>query len=204
MLSQMSLVLKFHRLIVVAITICLACEASQSGSGLSLSVIEGHGAINSITRNTAFEPVVEVRDAAGRPVEGASVAFTLPTVGPGATFPDGSKVLLTQTDGAGRATARGLRPNRATGQFEIHVRANYNGDSASATITQTNAAPAVVPSRSGKKWAIILGVLGGAVAAGAVAAGGGGASTPAGGPPAAAVPPAGSVTPGAPGFGPPR
>src|SRR6476661_9604295 len=78
---------------------------------LSIQVIEGQNAINNIRRNTAYEPVVEIQDAGGKPVAGASVTFTLPSVGPSATFADGSKTLMLQTDAAGRAAARGLHPN---------------------------------------------------------------------------------------------
>jgi hypothetical protein len=177
--------------------------AYQTDARLTVDVVEGQNAINNVTRTTGFEPVVEVKDTSGRPVEGAAVTFTLPALGPGGTFADGGKTLMIHTDAAGRAAAKGLRPNKATGRFEIHVRASHAGDSASTVITQTNAAPTSVSSGSGKKWAIVLGVLGGAVAAGAVAAGGGGSSA-ARPPSTAADSPSGSVTPGAPGFGPPR
>jgi hypothetical protein len=172
---------------------------------LSIQVIEGQNAINNIRRNTIYEPVVEIQDAGGKPVAGASVTFTLPSVGPGATFADGAKTLMVQTDAAGRAAARGLHPNSQTGQFEIRVTASSGGETASATITQTNAAPAVVSSsKSGKKWGILLAVIGGGAAAAAVAAAGGGGSSSTPQSPPATQPPAGSVTPGAPGFGPPR
>jgi hypothetical protein len=173
---------------------------------LSIQVIEGQNAINNIRRNTAYEPVVEIQDAGGKPVAGASVTFTLPSVGPSATFADGAKTLMLQTDASGRAAARGLHPNSQTGQFEIRVTASYQRETASVTITQTNAAPAVVStSKSGKKWAILLGVIGGGAAAAAVAASGGGKSTAAAAQtPAATDPAAGTITPGAPGFGPPR
>jgi hypothetical protein len=172
---------------------------------ITIQVIEGQNAINNIRRNTAFEPVVEVQDAEGKPVAGASVTFTLPSVGPGATFADGAKTLMLQTGPAGRAVARGLHPNNQTGPFEIRVTATYAGETASAVITQTNAAPAAVSSSgSGKKWAILLGVIGGGAAAAAVAASGGGKTAASSTPTPSAGTPAGTVTPGAPGFGPPR
>jgi hypothetical protein len=176
-------------------------------AALSVEIIEGQNAINNITRNTAYEPVIEIRDAGGRPVPGANVTFTLPAVGPSGVFTDGSKTLMIQTDASGRATARGLRPNNQVGQFDIRVTASFQGQSASVNITQTNAAPAVSTTKSGKKLAIILGIVGGGAAAVAVAAAGGGGS---GGTsarpssPPSSDPVGGSVTPGAPGFGPPR
>jgi hypothetical protein len=142
----------------------------------------------------------------GKPVAGASVTFILPSVGPGASFTDGSKTRMVQTDAEGRAGARGLRPNSQIGPYEIRVTASYAGRSASTVITQTNAAPIATASKSGRKWAILIGVIGGGAAAAAVAAAGGGKSSAA--TPTTPLPPAdpaaGSVTPGAPGFGPPR
>ena len=176
--------------------------SSAFGASITIHIVEGQNAINNINRPTAFEPVVEVRDEAGKPVPGASVTFQVPPMGPSGTFVDGGTTLMVQTDSEGRATARGLRPNKVTGAFEIRVTAAHAGDSATATIGQTNAAPAVAAGKSGKKWAIVLGVVGGAVAAGAVAATGGGGNAAAARTPAEV--PAGSVTAGAPGFGPPR
>lgn len=169
-------------------------------AGISVHVIEGQNAINNINRPTAFEPVVEVRDEEGKPVAGASVTFQVPALGPGGTFVDGGTTLMVQTDAEGRAAARGLRPNKLTGPFDIRVTAAHAGETATAAISQTNAAPAMTSGRSGRKWAIVLGLVGGAVAAGAVAAAGGGDSTT----PRPPDVPSGSITPGAPGFGPPR
>ncbi len=177
-------------------------QIQPPSSTITIQVIEGEGAINNVRRGTAFEPVVEVRNAKGEPVAGASVTFTLPAIGPGGAFPDGTRTLVTRTAENGRAEARGMRPNTITGQFEIRVTATDGEQSTTATFTQTNAAPAVERS-SGRKWLILVGVVGGAAAAGLVAAHGGGSSA-ASSSPAAASPPAGSVTPGTPGFGPPR
>jgi hypothetical protein len=189
------------------ISIAFILLPSAFAAPISIQVIEGQNAINNIRRNTAFEPVVEIQNAEGKPITGASVTFSLPSVGPGASFADGAKTLMVQTDASGRAAARGLHPNSQTGQFEIRVNASFEGETASATITQTNAAPAVVSSSgSGKKWAILLGVIGGGAAAAAVAASGGGKTTAAAAQPSGTGTPAaaGTVTPGAPGFGPPR
>jgi hypothetical protein len=176
-------------------------QSEPPSSPITIQVIEGEGAINNVKRGTAFEPVIEVRNAKGEPVAGASVTFTLPAIGPSGVFPDGTSTLVTRTEENGRAEAHGMRPNSITGQFEIRVTATAGKESTTATFTQTNAAPAVERS-SGRKWLILVGIVGGAAAAGLVAARGGG-SSPAS-TPAAAAPPAGSVTPGTPGFGPPR
>jgi hypothetical protein len=178
-------------------------QAQVASPGITIRFVEGQGAINNVNRGTAFEPVVEVLDAQGLPVKDAAVTFTLPAFGPGGTFPDGGKLLIAHTDANGRATARGMRPNRLSGQFEIRVTANYRGQSTTSILTQTNAAPSTAERGSGRKWAIILGIVGGAAAAGIVAASSGGGSSPSSSQ-GAAPPPAGSVTPGAPGFGAPR
>jgi hypothetical protein len=193
-------------LLSILLAVLLFTSTSQRllAAGLTIQVVEGQGAINNIKRGTAFEPVVEVRDGDGVPLPGAMVTFTLPAMGPSGIFPNGSTTLVSQTDASGRATARGLRPNNVAGQFEIHVTAAFQGQTASMDFTQTNAAPATEKG-SGKKWAILLGIVGGAVAAGAVAAAGGSSSpTPSSPTPTPSDPPAGSVTPGTPGFGPPR
>jgi hypothetical protein len=178
-----------------------AAQTTSSTPNLTVQVVEGQGAINNVKRGTAFEPIVEVRDQQGNPVSGAAVIFTLPAVGPGATFSDGSKTLMTRTDANGRATARGMRPNALAGEFDIRVSASYSGQSGSTTFSQTNASPAAAERSSAKKWVVLLGIAGGAAAAGMVATRGGKSTTPAA---AAADPATGSITPGAPGFGPPR
>jgi hypothetical protein len=174
---------------------------------ISIRVIEGQNAINNITRQTAYEPVIEVQDNAGRPVAGATVTFLLPAIGPGGAFTDGSKTLMLQTDEDGRAAGRGLRPNNQVGQFEIRITASHQGKTANATITQTNAAPAAAGTKSGRKLAILLGVIGGGAAAAAIAVaggGGGGQTSRAPTPPPVGDTPSGTVTPGTPGFGPPQ
>ena len=186
--------------------LCALASAQQTPQALTVQVVEGQNAINNISRNAAYEPVVEVQDASGKPIAGASVSFVLPTIGPGALFPDGSRELMVQTDATGRAVGRGLRPNNQVGQFEIRVVASFGGQRATAIVTQTNAAPVVASSRSGKKLAIILGIVGGGAAAAFAAASGGssGSRTPTTPAPSAADPVSGTITPGAPGFGPPR
>jgi hypothetical protein len=175
--------------------------AQPQASGLRVVIVEGQGAINNVRTKSARDPVVRVEDEAGRPVAGATVTFIAPTIGPGATFFGGSPELSVQTDEAGRAVGRSLRPNSQVGQFQIRVTATYRGGSARATIIQTNAAPAGGTSR--KRTYVILGIAAGAVAGGLVAAlgGGNGGVGPQADPPGANPV---DVTPGTPGFGPPR
>ena len=102
---------------------------ADRNNGLRIEVVEGQGAINNITKGTAWEPVVQVLDDAGSPVQDAVVTFVLPGMGPGAAFTDGSKMLNVQSDESGRAVAKGMRPNTVAGQFEIRVTATSNGRS---------------------------------------------------------------------------
>lgn len=106
--------------------------------GLRIAIVEGDGAINNINQKITVVPVVEVRDESGQPVEGAAVVFFLPTQGPGGTFANGTNTLNATTDRQGRAIANGIRLNRQTGKFDIRVTASQGGQTASATITQTN------------------------------------------------------------------
>src|SRR5438045_2773092 len=78
---------------------------------VSLRVLEGDRAINSIKLHRGHDPVVQVVGASGEPIAGAAVTFLLPASGPSAAFSDGGLSLTVQTDARGMAAARGLRPN---------------------------------------------------------------------------------------------
>lgn len=175
-------------------------------SRLKVTVLEGDGAINNIREGRAKEPVVEVRHENNRPVARAAVSFLLPDQGPGGTFPGGEKSLTVLTGENGLALARGLRPNKTVGQFQIRVTASYQGQSASAAVTQTNAEPADAPRLgSSKKFRGIAIVVGTAAAGALVAgilAGSRGKTSTVSSPPAAS--PGTVLIPGSPTFGPPQ
>jgi hypothetical protein len=181
----------------------VAAIGRTQASGVAIRVLEGDRAINSIKLRRGHDPVVQVADATGEPVAGASVTFLLPASGPSATFTDGGLSVTVQTDRRGMAAARGLKPNRLEGQFRIRATTSWRGDAASATIVQTNAEPFAKSSNS--KWVVIAVVIGGAAAGGVVAATHGSKSA-AVAPPVASTGSTGSSTivPGAPSFGPPR
>src|SRR5262249_49768578 len=104
---------------------------------LSIGVIEGKDAVNSIPRLHSTPPVVEVRDQNEFPVEGATVVFTLPEQGPGGTFLNKRTTFTTRSDAKGQATAPFLM-NNIPGKFQIKVTATAGNRKAEALITQTN------------------------------------------------------------------
>jgi hypothetical protein len=173
--------------------------AQQAVTGLSITIVEGEGAINNIRQRVNREPIVQVEDENHKPIAGAVVIFFLPGQGASGTFPDGSRMLMTVTDNQGRAVARGIRPNSQSGPMQIRVTASFQGLTASSLITQTNAAGAAAATSAGlsagAKWAIILGIAGAAAAGGIFAAThGGGSSSP-------SAPPPIVITPGTPSVG---
>jgi hypothetical protein len=164
---------------------------------LQIVVVEGQNAINNSKAHTGREPVIDVRDENDAPVAGVMVTFQAPGNGPSAVFGTGDATFLTQTDVAGRAVARGLKPNSSTGPFQIRVTASLNGATASATIEQTNAVPS--ESKSSSKKVLLILLLAGAAGGGAAAALHGGKSAA-----ATTTNNSGSIVPGSPAFGPPH
>jgi hypothetical protein len=163
-----------------------------------IEVIEGDGAINNIRLHHAKEPVVRVVDQDGHAIPNVAVTFLLPGDGASGTFADGKASLTVMTDETGQAVGRGLRPNGNAGQFQIRVTTSFQGQAATANISQTNAEPAQAGVSS--KTILILALVGGAAAAGAaVALGKGKSSTSTTTPPSSGA----VISPGSPGFGPP-
>lgn len=153
------------RLAVTLLLVC--CSASvlvaQPKPSLRIVVIEGEGAVNIIKQKTAVAPVVEVRDQNNLPVAGATVTFTIQG-GKTATFAGGSQTLTVTTNAAGRAIASAVNP-LSSGSVQIQATAAFQGQTAAATITQTN----VVTAAGGLGGGAIAGIAGGVAAAGAAA-----------------------------------
>ena len=170
---------------------------------LNIVIVEGEGAINNIRQRVAREPIVQVEDENRRPVAGAAVTFFLPNQGPSGVFANGSRTLTVTTDSQGQAVARGIQPNNIQGKFEIRVSASHQGQTASATIGQTNlltaaAAGAGAGAGISAKVIAILAVAGAAVAGGTAYA-----LTRNGNDGPAPISPT-VLTPGTPAVGPPR
>ena len=151
----------------------VAARAGQGGgatrtSSLKIVVIEGEGAVNVVQQKTAVALVVEVHDRNDQPVAGAVVTFSIR--GGRAAF-NGARTLTLTTNAAGRAAAAGLTP---TGSGALHVTASavFQGQTAVATITQTNIVAA---------QAAAAGAGGGGAGAGGAGGGGAGGGSAAGG-----------------------
>lgn len=164
-----------------------ALQTPPSGSKLNIVIVEGDGAINNIRQRTAREPIVQVEDENHKPVAGVAVVFALSDQGAGGTFSGGAHTLAEVTDKNGRAVARGFHPNNVQGQYQIHITASHGGQTATATISQSNvvaaagtATTAAAAGISAKLIVIIVAVAAAAAAGGAYAAthsGGGGSGT---------------------------
>ncbi len=157
---------------------------AQVAPMLNLVVLEGEGATNNIRQRTAREPVVQVQDENHKPVAGAIVVFTLPSNGAGGVFANGAKTLSMVSDNNGQAVARGFRPNGLKGNYQIRVNASHNGQTASVSINQINAALTAsgAPASAGisGKLIAVIAIVGAAAAGGAIYAvtNGGNGNTP--------------------------
>jgi len=183
--------------------VCPLCPVSawaqEPGGQLNIVIVEGEGAINNIRQRTAREPIVQVEDQNHKPIAGAAVVFLLPDQGASGVFANGSHTLTVMTDAQGRAVAHGFKPNNVQGKLQIHVTASHQGQTATATISQTNAVSAAAGAAAAgvsAKLIAILAIAGAAVAGGVVAAtrgGGGSGSTATISPPTTISPGTGTV-----------
>ncbi len=139
---------------------------------LHVLVLEGNDAVNNVATKYYTTPVVEVLDSNDRPVEAATVTFTLPSTGPGGTFANGRSSLTVKTNVQGEAAAAGFIPNDELGRFSFHVTVDSGGRRADLSIHQTNSRKEfIASSRQRKKiskWWIVAGVAGAAAIAGGI------------------------------------
>ena len=159
-----------------------ALDAQNPTLKIHVDIVEGDGQIINIKSRINPAPVVQVVDDNNQPVRGALVVFFLPSQGPGGTFANGSRNLTVSTDRNGRAAASGILPNTQTGQFEIRASASFQGQTASAVISQTNVSGISSSSTGGrglsaKGWIILGALAAGAVVGGIFAARGGSSSS---------------------------
>jgi hypothetical protein len=160
-------------LVIVAIAVTVL-EGVAQNANLKILVIAGEGAVNIIQQKTAVAPVVEIRDRNNLPVSGATVTFSIGG-GNTAAFAGGAQTLTVTTNAAGQAAAAALNP-LSGGSFQIQVSATFQGQTAAATIAQTNvltAAEAAAQTAGASGAGGAGGSSGGGAAAGGASGGGG-------------------------------
>ena len=147
----------------IAVFLCSQLAlAQQVPAGLTINVVQGNGAVNSVNEKPAQVPVVRVQDSTGHAVSGAKVKFQAPDSGPSATF-KGALTYAAVTGRDGIARAAGFIPNGEAGAFALNVVAEYDGQTAQQQVTQNNVAP---PAKSHHKMLALKIGIGCAAAAG--------------------------------------
>ncbi len=174
----------------------MAVPALAEVSSFNLRVIEGGDSSVTAGSVSRWRLIVRVEDETGRPVRGVTVTFRLPSDGPGGRFASGMASESLITDGDGTASVFGIRWADQPGLARVQVAATRGGNRADLAIPVTVLRPSESTSRepesvkasgsSSKKWLILAGIAGGAVAGLAFAGGGSAAG--------AAAPVAGAVT----------
>jgi hypothetical protein len=165
------------------VPIGLPMQDASVDIGLHIVVLEGQNGINIVKKRAGVKPVVEVRDRTNQPVAGASVTFTAPNDDPSAVFLNGSRSETVVTDQTGQASVASMKPE-GTGRFGLTVTASFQGDTATAAITQTNVmtaaeaahtrapgAPVATSPTSGLSNKAVIGIVAGVAAAAAVGIG---------------------------------
>jgi hypothetical protein len=116
----------------------LAPAGTVTGTGeLKILVLEGQDGVNNIHTPMAINLVVQVEDENDRPVEGATVSFQLPLMGPSGGFEGGVRNKDAVTNAEGQATVS-YTPNMEPGRFTIQVKAMQGGRTGMTTIKQQN------------------------------------------------------------------
>lgn len=137
----------------------------EPARGLRITIVEGAGAKNVVQQIAPRPIVVRIEDGTSRPVAGATVILTAPDGGPSGEFSNDSPTIRLTTDADGIANAGSVHPNAFAGNFQIQVRAEFQGQTATAFIAQRN-----VGQGQGHGKLIAILALAGAAAAAAVAA----------------------------------
>jgi len=142
-------------LLLVVVTAIVSAQQTQrpaeAPQGLRIVVLEGEDAVNIVQQKTAVRPMVEVRDSNNLPVAGATVQFTIARTGGGAaaSFANGQTAVTVTTDAVGRAATSPLQAI-GNGALRINVQATYQGQVATATVSQTNFATVAEAARAGR------------------------------------------------------
>jgi hypothetical protein len=113
-------------------------NAPPLAGGLKIAVLEGQNGVNNIRMPMSVDLVVEVRDENDRPLEGATVNFQMPLMGPSGGFEGGVRNKETTSNVQGQA-AVSYTPNEELGRFTVQVKAVQGGRTGMTTIMQQNA-----------------------------------------------------------------
>ena len=156
--------------------LALSTALGQALPQLEVKVVEGAGAVVPHGVVSARRLAVEVTEG-GKPVAGAAVSFKLPPGEVTGRFASGFQTETVLTGADGRASVYGVRWGDQPGELQVAVTAVAGGRRASASIpveissnlTMTRADRATnekvtTPGSGSKKWWIIAGVAGGALA----------------------------------------
>jgi hypothetical protein len=165
----------------LVLSTCLLLQA-QDPPSLEIRVAEGDGLAYPIGSRATRGITIQILDDAGKPVEGVTVSFRLPDMGPGGTFSDGSKNETLTTHADGRASIWGMKWNRLPGAFEVRITATKGQARAGMVSTQRlTEAPVLAAANVGSShkwlWIALAAVAAGAGAGAAFAARGGGSSS---------------------------
>jgi len=138
-------------LTLAAILAAALAYGADAPSILTLRVVEGEGAAYPTGSRATRGLTVLVTDETGRPVEGATVSFTLPAEGPGGVFSSGARTEIAATHADGRAAVWGMQWNRTAGPFEIRITAVKGQARAGVVSSQSlSNAPEVRAAEAGK------------------------------------------------------
>ena len=97
--------------------LAVALGANAQPAMLKVTLVEGEGAVYPAGSRATRGVTVKVTDETGRPVEGATVSFSLPSDGPGGVFASGARTEIATTHADGGAAVWGMQWNRMPGPF---------------------------------------------------------------------------------------
>jgi hypothetical protein len=167
----------------IPLTILLSCllslktplgAAPVDPAALEIRVTEGDGLAYPIGSRATRGITIQIADDAGKPVEGVTVSFRLPEMGPGGTFSNGSKTEILTTRADGRATVWGMQWNRQAGAFDVRITATKGqvraGTVCSQHLTEAGGLAVAHGGGSNHKWLwIALAAVGAAGASAGIA-----------------------------------
>ena len=121
---------------------------ADTPSILTIRVAEGDGAAYAVGSRATRGVTVLVTDETGRPVDGATVSFTLPAESPGGVFSTGGRTEIAATRADGRAAVWGMQWNRTAGPFEIRITA-VKGQARAGVVSSQSLSNAPVAREAG-------------------------------------------------------